>query len=450
MAKNSKAFEQYFLPYQVRWLNDRSRIKIWEKSRRIGATYVQSYEDVEDVFMGRVEKVWFTSADESAAREYIDYCEKWVRLFDKTGRRVGISVLENERDIKTYTIEIRGRQINALSSNPKAMRSKGGKVVWDEAAWHDDPRKMWAALRPVITWGYPLRILSTHNGKNALFYKFIEDIKEGRLNWAHHWTDIHLAVEEGLVDKILGRPTTQEERDAWIEEERKNCRDASTWAQEYCCEPMDETTAFMPYDLIEKVEKDDLLMRLSETQGDLYVGFDIARKRHLSVIWVVEKVGPVKFTRKIKTMENTPFHIQRDVLFEVLANPRVRRACIDATGLGMQLAEEAQLAFGTYKVEAVTFTNKVKEELAFGLYRQVEDTAFLIPRDPVVREDWHSVTKVTTPSGNIRLDADETAEGHADRFWAAALANEAAKQYSGPTEVHSRGRRQSSRILGGY
>lgn len=446
----AKRHEHYFLPYQVRWLRDTSRIKLWEKSRRIGATYVQSYEDVEDIVAGRVPKVWFTSADESAAREYIEYCEQWVRLFDGAGRHVGIELLESERDIKTYTIEIRGRQINALSSNPKALRSKGGKVVWDEAAWHDDPRRMWAALRPVITWGYPLRILSTHNGKRALFYQFIEDIKAGRLAWSHHWTDINLAVEEGLVDKIMGRPTTKAEREAWLEEERRNCRDAETWAQEYLCIPIDETTAFMPYELIESVERDDLLKRLDDIQGDLYVGMDIGRRRHLSVIWVVEKVGPVKLTRMVKVMERAPFHVQRDVLFEILAHPRVRRACIDETGLGMQLAEEAQEAFGRYKVEPVTFSGRVKEELAYGLLRQVEDQAFLIPRDHDVREDWHSVKKVTTPSGNIRFDADESGDGHADRFWAAALANEAARQYAGPTVIASRGRRESSSLLTGY
>ena len=49
MTKN-----EYFLPYQMRWLNDNSKIKIWEKSRRIGATYVQSFEDVQDCINKRV------------------------------------------------------------------------------------------------------------------------------------------------------------------------------------------------------------------------------------------------------------------------------------------------------------------------------------------------------------------------------------------------------------
>ena len=79
MKKNKTPF---FLPYQMRWLEDNSKVKIWEKSRRIGATYVQSYEDVRDCVYRRVPAVWFSSADESAAKEYIDYCEKWVTLFN--------------------------------------------------------------------------------------------------------------------------------------------------------------------------------------------------------------------------------------------------------------------------------------------------------------------------------------------------------------------------------
>ena len=61
--------EAYFLPYQQRWLKDKSRFKIWQKSRRIGATYCQSYEDVRDCVEGTVKKVFFSSADESAGKE---------------------------------------------------------------------------------------------------------------------------------------------------------------------------------------------------------------------------------------------------------------------------------------------------------------------------------------------------------------------------------------------
>ena len=169
----------YFLPYQERWLNDKSKIKIWEKSRRIGATYVQSYEDVRDCVNKTVPAVWFSSADESAAKEYIDYCEQWVKLFHITAKRLGEVIIDNDKDIKAFVIQFsNGTKIHALSSNPKGFRSKGGKVVLDEFAFHNNPEELWKAARPCITWGFPLRILSTHNGQNCLYYKFIDQVQK--------------------------------------------------------------------------------------------------------------------------------------------------------------------------------------------------------------------------------------------------------------------------------
>jgi phage FluMu gp28-like protein len=40
----------------------------------------------------------------------------------------------------------------------------------------------------------------------------------------------------------------------------------------------------------------------------------------------------------------------------------------------------------------------------------------------VIRADLRSVTKQTTEAGNIRFTAERTPDGHADRFWALALA----------------------------
>jgi len=249
-------FDDYWFPYQRTWLEDNSKIKIWEKSRRIGATYVQSYEDVRDCVEKNVPDVWFSSADESAAREYIEYCEQWVRLLNIAAKSRGNVIIDSENDIKAYVIEFsNGTKINALSSNPKGFRSKGGKVVLDEFAHHNKQDDLWAAAKPCITWGYPLRILSTHNGQNCRFFKFIDDIKQGQSKWSLHSTPIQVAVEQGLVDKIYGREATEEERQAWLEEQRLSCFDESTWLQEYCCEAMDETTSFLPYEMIFSCEE---------------------------------------------------------------------------------------------------------------------------------------------------------------------------------------------------
>ena len=441
----------YFLPYQQRWLDDKAKIKIWEKSRRIGATYVQSYEDVRDCINRSVPAVWFSSADESAAKEYIDYCEKWVKLFHATAKRLGEVIIDNEKDIKALVIEFsNGTKIHALSSNPKSFRSKGGKVVLDEFAFHNNPDELWKAARPCITWGFPLRILSTHNGQNCLYYKFIDQVLKGKLNWSHHKTPIQLAVSEGLVDKIYQRKTTLQEQEDWMANEKDNCFDEYTWLQEYCCIAVDEASAFLPYDLIATCELNDILRPLEDIKHDFYVGVDIGRRKDLTVIWVLEKIENIKYTRLVVELAKMPFHKQEEILHEILSHKLFRRDCQDDTGIGMQMAENAQVKFGKFRVEGVTFTNKVKEDLAYRLRTEFENKTVFIPNRHEIREDLHSVRKITTASNNIRFDADRSDNGHADRFWALALALHAADNGSGDIHISTRKRRESFDMVSNF
>lgn len=209
----------------------------------------------------------------------------------------------------------------------------------------------------------------------------------------------------------------------------------------------------IPYEInLAAGERSDLLRPLTDVQGDLYGGMDIGRQKDLSVIWLIERIGDVKYTRMVKIMEKAPFRVQRDALFEILKHPRMRRFCIDSTGIGMQLAEEAQFGFGQYRVEAVNFSGPVKEELAYSLRNAMEDRLIYIPDEFEIREDFHSIRKITTAAGNIRFDVAATeARGHADRFWSCALANHAAgDKASGPITVTSRKRRESYEMLEGY
>ena len=101
------------------------------------------------------------------------------------------------------------------------------------------------------------------------------------------------------------------------------------------------------------------------------------------------------------------------------------RACIDATGMGVQLAERARQKFG-WKVEPVNFTAAVKEELAFGLRADFEEKRVRIVCDEKLAADLRSVRKEVTASGNLRFDG-RAEESHGDRFWAKALRQHAAR-----------------------
>lgn len=448
MADKANALARYLFAYQKTWLGDKSRYKIWEKSRRIGATYVQALEDVLDCLKRKNLAVWFSSADDSAAKEYILYCAHWAKIANAAASAVSQEVLDERDGVAAYSINFKnGSRINAMSSNPKAFRSKGGKVVLDEFAWHRDQAALWTAARPVITWGYDVRILSTHNGKQSLFYQFLRDQEV----WSKHKTTIFQAVEQGLADRLTGQTLTTEERLKWLEDERKACGNEDAWQQEYCCNPLDETSAFLPYELLTACEKDNILLPLNQLKGEIYLGFDIARKNDLSVIAVLEKSFNSLITRHIIILKNTPFQKQKELLFGLLGGPTVRRVCIDSSGLGMNLAEDSQAYFGAYKVEPVTFSNPIKEELATNLRIAFENKTLFIPADPDLRADLHSVKRVVTIAGNTRFDVERSeTDGHADRFWALALAVHAAKDTGTKPWVRSSHTRDSVSLLKGY
>lgn len=417
-------------------------------------TYVQAYEDVEDCLAKRVPAVWFSSADETAAKEYMEYCQYWANLVQKA------SILTTEEELiekeTVTTLKFKNNtKIVALSSNPKAFRSKGGKVVLDEFAFHDHANELYRAAKPTITSMqglFPLRIISTHNGKSCRYYKFLEAAKNGKMPWSYHFVDIHKAVEQGYLDKIMGRKTTHEERTKWLLEEQAATGDESVWLQEYCCIPVDESTAWLTFDLIKTCEVEDIGRRFAvkydKNSGDstitdlindvsgflaelygitykdsrFYVGVDIGRNKDLTAIWLIEKIGSIHYTRLLVEMENTPYSQQQRFLFWLFKLIRPKRSCFDATGIGDMLAESCQEEFGQYRVEKVKFTMQVKEDLAVNMKQNFEDRLILIPAVDILRTDLHSIQKLTTSSGNIRFDAKRSDVGHADRFWSGALA----------------------------
>ena len=445
---------QYFLPYQVEWLRDRSRLKISEKSRRVGMTYTQSYEDVRDAARANgAMDVWFSSADITAAREYIRYCAQWARILDLGARDLGETALASDQDIRVYAIEFSsGKRVTALSSNPDQFRSKGGKVVLDELAKHKDAKALWDAAQPTMALGYPMRLISTHRGKQGVYYQKVEEARNPGSLWSLHTTTIHDAVRQGLADRVLQkdippsqrRELTPAERSAWVADLRAICGDEDAWRQEYCCEPIDSATAWLPWDLIDAAQHVDAGEPARYGGGWCYVGWDVARRRDKTVFWVVETVGDIYWTREVVTLDKAPFAQQLDELAAITGRYRVSRICIDQMGMGEPVVESAQDRFGKLRAEGVQLTNQTKQFLSTTVKQRMEARQLRIPGTDAIRDSLHAVRRELTAANNYRFEADRTAAGHADEYWALALALHAAGDPSPAMEHKAWGDRWSA------
>src|SRR5688572_2231763 len=174
----------HFLPYQVDWINDESPVAIGEKSRRIGWTYASSFRAV-DRRLRLETNLYFTSADLTAAREFVEYCQRWLPTFHAVEKSMRLEELDPGDDgtagVKAFVLELEnGSKIVAGSSNPKFFRSKGGDADADEFAFHREPRELYKAMQPAaLVWGHTMRLWSTHNGEGSFFNQLVKGARRG-------------------------------------------------------------------------------------------------------------------------------------------------------------------------------------------------------------------------------------------------------------------------------
>jgi phage FluMu gp28-like protein len=342
------------------------------------------------------------------------------------------------KNLSTKQLEIvlpGGVRIIGLPANPQTARGFTGDVLLDEFAMHAFDHEIWAAMFPTLLRGDgELDVASTPKGRGNVFSR----LRDNDL-FSTSVITLPEAISQGL--------------NADAEETRRAMGDETLYRQEFLCEFIDETTAFLTYDQITACADPTLVLHESveSLNGDgreLFVGVDVGRLRDLTVIWVLARsAGSVRTaspthtgntdvlsTLAIFELGGAPFREQFTLLSELLSLKGVRQCCIDAGGLGMQLAEDLVERFGGHRVEAVTFTASLKSQLACGLRIAIEGQRIRIPNDERIHNDFHSVERSLTESGHFKLSAPRREGSHADRFWAAALSVHAAEVGCGKVE----------------
>ena len=379
------------LPYQIKWVVDESRFRIACKGRQTRFSTTIGLEAV----IGLSDKTnsLIVSASEKNAQEVLDKCLRWIRAMQDSGVDIKATT-ESKSEIGLSN----GAKIFSLAQNPDTVRGFSGNVYLDEFAHHTNDKAIYEAILPAITAGYKLSIISTPLGESGLFNEIWSNETKYK-DYSRHKTDIYQAREQGLpVD---------------IELIKRNF-DEQSFRQEYMCEFVDESTSYFPYSLI----RSNIGEPIAEG-GGLYCGIDIGRKRDLTVIYILRKLGEKFYTVAIEELKNEAFEVQMAAVRNVLTTRRVRRVCVDSTGIGSQLAEELQKEFGY--VEPVNFTNEVKESMVVSVKRLLENRNLQIPDNQNLISDIHGIKKTVTSSNNVRFDADRNEAGHSDRFWALAL-----------------------------
>lgn len=384
--------------YQREFLESEERFRIILKARQIGFSYVVGLAVLLGAMAGRPQIV--VSASERQAQIILGYVRHHAG-------RLGVLLEED----KANKIVVMGADIVAVSTNFRTAQGWPGDVWLDEFAWVRNQRMLWAAVIPSITAiGGRVTVFSTPFLPGSLFWEIATNHKNKHAHWWRKTITIEDAISQGMP--LPGGL-----------DELRMLFDSESWAMFYECQWAENGSALLSWELLHSLTGETI--NRAEF-GRLCGGVDVGRINDRTAIALIgqQSLGR-KWSDKYALVHHEmhkglPFAAQKAAVHEVDGRFDVEGWKIDKTGLGMQLAEELQTA-APERFEGVWFSAQRKAKLALNLLKLAEERRLLLPNDPDVLAQLHSVQKQVSGTA-IKYDAERNDEGHGDLFWAVALA----------------------------
>lgn len=413
---------------------DQHRKVITNKSRQTGMSTVFAAYGLIDSSMCD-ESVLVVSPSFRQSKNLMNYAYQWMPILTELFKD-DLKLIE---ETKTSIEFMGGGRFISLPNNPNTVRGfRAHKIIFDEFAHflHGTDKEMWTAIFPSISRGGSVAANSTPFGTENLYYDIWNNLNNQYNDWKRvliNWQDCKdLDMSEILKQKEI---------------------DPLTYEQEYnnqFLEDVDE--AEFPLSLIRKCIDMELEYKPLDKKKIYYVGIDIGRKRDLTAIAFFEQIKipiPMKLTvqvegeepeqeddleeeverfekkfilRKVETHFNKEFRWQEEHIKQYLNNYLIEKMTIDAVGIGANIAENLRDDFGDY-VKPLMIDSENKEVMVMDLKRMMWEGKFIIPNDPQVINNFRAIKRMYTAGGHLKFDSDRTSEiGHADLFWAIALA----------------------------
>ncbi len=423
-------------PYQRRWVEDGSRFMAGVWGRQTGKSFSTACIVAESM-VAQGNTMWMIAApSERQSLEALAKVKDWIRALGVMFAE-HIEALQDTREKAASVTLPNGSRCLAVPGKPDTVRGMSCNVWLDEFAFFERPDDTWKAILPSIT--NALRggekrciITSTPNGKagqGARFYDICaqalgllgDSTPSSSLRWSVHCIPLRQAIAEGLsvdYDTLAAA-----------------MNDPLAVRQELDAEFVDAAGQLLPTSVILGAESESATMNTPlETYSagrDLRLGIDIGRMSDPTVIWAVERIGEMLFTREVLVLGGVSHADQLDM---IRARARgATRISLDYTGLGIGMGDMLVREFGEYKpaahkfgrVELCNFTAALKREIFPRLREVMEASRLKIPRNEALRADLSAMSQVVT-AGGYSYEAPRTKDGHSDRCTAAALAVRAA------------------------
>jgi phage FluMu gp28-like protein len=442
-------------PFQVAFLNNRTRYGIDVKSRQIAWSFTAALDAVIDGILHPDTVHVFVSINQDEAREKIRYARAIIEATDAPVRPA------LARDSLT---ELEFANNSRLISHPcRPTRGKPrARIYLDEMAHYPEglDREIYRAALPATTKGDGyVRIGSSPLGARGLFWEIATESLRRYPGYNGHrrfipWWQVG-ALCKDVRQAALQAPgmPTQERVQAYGTAALIDIFEnmfLEDFQQEYECAWVDEATAWIAWELIQANQSADHLwwhakstgealalvpqileaIRLRRCEAAFAGGIDVGRKHDLTELMAVGRGTTEALPLRISvSLDRVPYDEQQACFRELITRLPFTEVLVDQNGIGAQLAENLKRLTG--KARGVDFTNPSKEVWAVGARLAFERRHATIPMDRELAYQIHSIKKSITAAKHNVFDTEGNEKHHADKFWALALGYEAAKANTG-------------------
>ena len=447
-----------------------------EKSRRIGITWGVGADAVINAAAARNANgmsVFYMGYNLEMAREFINICADWAKIFDQACEEVEDMVFEDTdehgdtKEIKAFRIRFAsGFEIIALPSSPRSLRGMQGYVIIDEAAFHDNLEEVLKAAYALLMWGGKVLVVSTHDGVDNVFNQQIQAIKEKRKGFKKHklvTITFQDAINDGLYERIClvkGEEPTEEGKQTFINDIYEFYGEGAD--EELDVIPRKSGGVYLPSALIEPCmvdvpviryelkddffkkpahEKERLIQDWCEENLKPYLdnlnpklvhgfGQDFARNGDLTIFApiCIEQNTRRKILFSVE-LRNIPFKQQEQIYFYITDRlPRFSSGMMDATGNGAQVAEAMQERYGEHRIHAVKINASWYEEALPTYKAAFQDQNIAIPKDADVLQDHRTAQVIAGIPQIPRSKGSDGKQRHGDSLIAFAGAYWATQQ----------------------
>lgn len=491
----TEAAPTVLLPYQKDWIADKAPVKVCEKSRRVGLSWAEAADGALTGAADRTaggDDTWYIGYNQDMAKEFIRDVGFWAKHYQLAASEMEEEVIKDEdKDILTFVIKFAsGFRVTALSSRPSNLRGKQGRVVIDEAAFHDDLQGLIKAAMALLMWGGKVRIVSTHDGDGNPFNELVLDCRAKKVPYSLHRIEFKAAVAQGLFKRIClstGREWTPEAETAWVAEMYAFYGDHA--AEELDVIPSSGSGAYLTRAQIEACMAEGIpVLRLALPDGfsllaahlreaevqdwcaahllpllsdldpeqDHFYGEDFARSGDLTSFWPLAQTKALDLTTPfVVELRNVPFEQQKQVLFYLVDRlPRFKAGAMDARGNGQYLAEVAMQRYGAARIAQVMLSTEWYRENMPPFKAAIEDRTLTLPKDADILADLRTVRMekgVAKVPDSARVRGSDGRDRHGDSAIALAMATFAVFQMEpAPTEFKALGHPRITRRLNDY